>query len=557
MSKAYTILLLQVSLSLTFGAATAALADSSTSSLREKVAHAKWSEIDTELAHGNSTMPGPEAIIRSVLYDSGGFCADRELENVILAAEMFSAIAAHWRLTYPRSAFQRSWRECCSGQNPEGFAEQTSTQALPPAYAALDRSLEALAKHITTKCDGIPIIVFNPLSWTRTDAVCVESPFSQEKTAVKITDPDGRTCAARNIGDLLYFTARDVPGIGYKVFRANRADKPPASGIRAAGTTIENQFFSVYVDKELGVVRRIHDKRAGRDVMPNGAASALLRVVGSDGGGEDLVGNTEVVLVDTGPARATISFDHEYGDSQFNEELTLYDDVPRIDLHITADWRQASGAALKAAFQTKLIDPKVTFELPFGVAGGPASAKPYPALNWIDLNAGRYGVGLVADAGCGYEIDGSTVRAVLIGYRESGGQSVREFTLSLFPHNGDWRRAGLIGQGLQLGRPLIARLAASHAGSLPRSQSFVSVSSPAVIATALKQEENDTGTILRLRETRGEPCETLIRVRFPAQYYIETDALENPIGKKGPLAAGRFTVKFAPNEVRTFKLLRR
>lgn len=522
-------------------------------SVKDKIDSGKWDQIRADLAKSTCPLPGPEAVVRTILYDTGAFCSDSEMENILLTAERFSSIAAHWRLTYPTGPFRRSWQACSTASPQTGELQDASAQA----QQALDRALDTLSKRITTKGAGVPIVVFNPLSWTRTDAVVVESPFPGKRTAVKITDPDGNSYAARNIGDTLYFTARAVPAIGYKVFWAHAVDKPQPSDIKSSGYTIENQFFRVRVDPDLGVVRSIYDKRSDRPVMPELGASALLQVIRPDGSKEDLVGNTEAVLTDSGPARATITFDHEYGSSRFTEEITLYDAVPRIDLHLTADWRETPGSALNAAFSTNLKDATATFELPFDTVVRPADGAPYAALNWIDLSTSDYGVSLLADAAYCYEVQDNTMRALLIGPSDTDDNGVHETTLSLYPHKGDWRDARSIRRGLELNQPLIARLATAHAGSLPRSQSFVSIGSPNVVATAVKQAEEDIATVLRVREIRGEACETMIRVKFLAQHYFETDLVENPISEKKPMKAGKFTISLGPHEVKTFKLVRR
>ncbi len=348
-----------------------------------------------------------------------------------------------------------------------------------------------------------------------------------------------------------------MPAVGYKVFWAHAVDEPPPSGIKSSGHTIENRFFRVHVDPNLGVVRSIHDKLNDRPVMPEQGASALLQVIGPDGSKEDLVGNTEVVLIDSGPARATITFDHQYGSSQFTEQITLYDAVPRIDLHITADWRETPGSMLKAAFLTNLKDATATFELPFDTVVRPADGDRHAAVNWIDLSTSNYGVSLLADAAYCYEVQNGSMRAVLIGPSDTDRNGVRETTLSLYPHKGDWRDARSIRRGLELNQPLIARLSTPHGGSLLRSRSFVSIGSPNVVITALKQSEKDIATVLRVREIRGKACEVKIRVRLVAQHYVETDLLENPISESKPIKAGRFTISLAPHEVKTLKLLRR
>ena len=105
-----------------------------------------------------------------------------------------------------------------------------------------------------------PIVVFNPLSWQRTDAVEVETPFPGESPYVKITDSAGKAYPARALGDTLYFTARDVPPLGYRVYWASRAPQPVPTAIKCTADAVENQFFRVTVDKKAAAITGIYDK---------------------------------------------------------------------------------------------------------------------------------------------------------------------------------------------------------------------------------------------------------------------------------------------------------
>ena len=514
---------------------------------------------------------------------------NRKSENLLSCAEKFSAIAANWRVTYSTRGFEDSWRNTCFNQFHDllcgsaihgsyDYSKKLYDEATSQAEFALDNSLDALVERITTKGTGIPIVVFNSLSWTRTDPVNVPSPFSGQEGHFAVTDESGTDYPALNIGDRLSFTARDVPAMGYKVFWAHRAPNPVPGGIKCVQTTIENQFFRVRVDPDLGVIQSIYDKVNARHAMPPDGASALLQIllekphgmsawtIGETVGHEDLVGNTDVTLVDCGPTEATVMFDHQYGKSQFTQEVTLYDAVPRIDLRVTADWQELGTAdtpapMLKAAFPTNLKNAKATFEIPYGSIERPANGAEVPALKWIDLSESDYGVSLLNDSKYGFDVNGAVMRATLLrsSYEPdpTPDQGIHEMTLSLYPHKGDWREALTVRRGFELNQPLIVRVTTAHAGSLPSSQSFVSISAPNVVVTALKQAEDDRSLILRFYEAHGKSCRTTVKLNLPFEYFVETDLLENPLGEKQPIAGKNFTVDVGKHEIKTYKLLRR
>lgn len=512
---------------------------------------------------------------------------NRDSENLLTTAEAFSSIASIWGVPYPAKPFERSWRDTCFNQFHDilcgsaihgsyDYSRQLYKSATAQGKSAVDAALRGLVGRIDTRGGGLPIVVFNPLGWSRTEPVSVVSPFAGQDTAVKITDSDGKSYAARNIGDVLYFTARNVPPLGYRVFWANRIAKPLESGIRSEGTTVENQYFRVSVDPKRGLVTSIYDKSAGREVLPNGARAGLLQIllekphgmsawsIGEIAGSEDLTGDSEVVLTDCGPAKATISFDHRYGKSQFTQEIALYDDVPRIDLRITADWQEIGGGdklspMLKCAFPTGLKDARASFDIPFGHIERPASGAEVPAQKWIDLSTGDYGVSLLNNCKYGFDVKDGVMRVTLLrsSYEPDPipDQGVHEVTLSLYPHKGDWRTARTVRRGYELNNPLVARVAELHPGELPRSRSFVSVSAPNVVVTTLKRAEDDAELLLRFYETDGKACRVTVNTALPAVSAVETDLMENPTGKPTAISGGEFTVDVGKYEIKTYKLL--
>ena len=49
----------------------------------------------------------------------------------------------------------------------------------------LDGALEDIAARVDTQGAGVPVVVYNPLSWERTDAVTVEAPHAARRPALR------------------------------------------------------------------------------------------------------------------------------------------------------------------------------------------------------------------------------------------------------------------------------------------------------------------------------------------------------------------------------------
>ena len=513
---------------------------------------------------------------------------NRECENSLASAEVLASIGSFYGPAYPAEEFGASWRRTCSNQFHDIIggtatgvsyvqAKQFRDEVLGQTGSAAQAGLTALASAIDTRGPGIPIVVFNPLSWKRTDYVSVVSPFAGQATAVKITDASGRVCAGRSLGNRLTFTARDVPAMGYKMFWVNRVSKPFGSNVIVNGSVVENQFFRVRVDQNKGVITGIYDKVNRRSVMAPGQLSSLLQILLEDSNGmsartlgqikgkQSLLDESELVKIDVGPAKVTLQFDHRYGRSIFTQELTLYDAVPRIDIKLAADWRESwvkdkTTPMLKIAFPTNLKNPKATFEIPYGSIERPRNGAEVVGQKWADLSDPDYGVSILNDCKYGFDASGSTLRMSLIrSPHKPDPQSdigMHEMTFSIYPHKGDWRAAGTVQRGYELNQPLVALVTKGHEGWLPTAKSFLSVSAPNLVVTALKQAEDGDGLIVRLYETTGEPSQGKIRTPLPCASWVETDLMENPIGQTRPITNGEFPISAGKYEIKTYKLLK-
>jgi len=519
---------------------------------------------------------------------------NRDCENSLFASEAFSSIAMGYGVPYPAAEFEHSWKRTCfnefhdilCGSGIHGVYDDTNrdhANVVAQTKSAQDAALKAIAAKVNTNGPGIPIVVFNPLAWTRTEPVTVGSPFPGQNTEVRISDSSGKSYPGRTLGDKLSFTARDVPALGYKVFWANRTASSPISrggsrrgdGVTADGATIANQFFRVTIDPKLGVITSIYDKVNKRDVMAPGQSSDVLQIlteastdmsawtIGRITGTQDLLGGSEVVRMDVGPAKASVMFDHSYDKSMFTQEVILYDGVPRIDIKLTADWHQPGAEdkpspMLKAAFSADLKNPKAVFDIPFGSIERPRDGHEVPAQKWIDISDSDYGVSLLNDCKYGFDIKDNTMRISLL--RSSydpdpnPDEGVHEVTYSLYPHAGDWRAAGTVRKGYELNEPLVARVVARHAGTLPASKSYVSVAQANITVTALKKAADDGNLILRFYESHGKAGDVTVRTSLPVKFYAETDLMERRIGPKRPINNGAFTVKTGKHEIKTYKL---
>jgi alpha-mannosidase len=531
--------------------------------------------------------------------------SNRQLEGLLVTAEKFSAIAATsgYRDYYPERDIDEAWKIVLRNQ----FHDILDGSSIGPVYdevagfyrqarqrgeRALDFSLETISAQIDTRGEGFPVVVYNPLFWERTEPVTADVTVPPDpKTAkpwagtVRMTDGAGlnvpvQVLEKRAQGDntlfRVVFVAEGVPSLGYRLYRLIPAESAPPSGpesVRAGEFELENEFLKVRLDPKTGWISSLYDKAAKREVLagPGNVLEAITDEpkemsaweLGLKGlAGRVGEGGASVEIVERGPVRAVIRVKSRFRDSTFEQDLTLYHGLPRLDCRTRLDW-QERDIMIKAAFPLAVKAPAARFEIPYGSIARPADGTEVPALRWIDVaeQSGEYGAALLNDSKYGFDVKGGVMRlSVVHGATYPDPEADRgrhELLYGILPHRGDWQAAGVTRRGFEFNNPLIARVPLVHAGTLPKVHSFVKVGPASVVLSALKKEMGyaERGLILRLYETAGAKAEAKIELPWPVEASA-ADLIERPAG--GVIGTGTtLTVPLAPYEIKTIRLVRK
>ena len=533
---------------------------------------------------------------------------NRQMESLLVTAEKFSAIAAAsgYRDYYPERDLDEAWKivlrnqfhDILDGSSIGPVYDEVAgfyRQARQRAERALDFSLETISNAIDTRGEGLPVVVYNPLLWERTEPAIIDVAVPPDsKTGkpwegtVRMTDGAGKDVPAQVIerrvqGDRatyrLLFMAEGVPSLGYRLYRALPASavrtEPPAvdpkAGLRAGANELENSFLRVRIDPKTGWLESVYDKTAKREVLA-GPGNVLEAIVDEPEemsawelglkGPAGRIGESGAIieLVEKGPVRAVIRVKSRFRDSTFEHDLTLYAGLPRLDIRMRLDWRERN-VMIKAAFPLALKSPAARFEIPYGSIARPVDGTEVPALRWIDVSegAGEYGAALLNDSKYGFDVRDDVMRmSVVHGATYPDPEADRgrqELLYSVLPHRGDWKAAEVTRRGLELNNPLITRTPLVHAGTLPPVHSFIKTGPANIIVSAVKKEMGyaERGLILRLYETNGEKAEARIELPWTVEA-SECDLIERPAGK--PIGSGTaFTVPLAPYEIKTIRIV--
>ncbi|HDI00653.1 MAG TPA: hypothetical protein ENF74_06695, partial [Firmicutes bacterium] len=287
------------------------------------------------------------------------------------------------------------------------------------AHDTLSKSLNRIVDHIELAEDGYHIVVFNPLSWRRTDLVrvllrepapcgrpmylrrdkpafvsgsaigrdivhppleLVEEPFDLidldtgrkvPYQMVRLGDPHapmpwaaeryamGKVDPAHLVE--MVFVAEDVPPLGYKTYRIVPAgvEEDFATSIRVGDMTVENRFFKVSLDPETGAINSIYDKELGREIVDGNAPHKLNQFIArwAESGREEGPRSSKITKGELGPVYGSLMVKGEGpGCPEVVQEVVLYDRIKRIDL---------ANRLLKDS--TPLLE--IYFAFPFDVEG--------------------------------------------------------------------------------------------------------------------------------------------------------------------------------------------
>jgi alpha-mannosidase len=511
----------------------------------------------------------------------------RRAQAAVLSAERWAAIAGH----DARADLERAWKQVLFNQ----FHDVLPGSAIEPAYDdARDQLGEAVAisKRIITRAHNViardvhvpeepgtqPVIVFNPHPWPVSTRV--ELQYSVAPNGVHVVDADGADVPCQRIQSVAttddkgrgatVFKA-ELPPLGYRLYRLRQGPgMNPAGTLSASRHHLENDVLRLELDPVTGWLSSLVDKRTGVDLVAGASGEHTQvcedptdtwghRVVSYDWPGQPMA-VTDIVLRESGPLRARIRVEREWGRSTMAEEFILgAGDDDAVEVRVTLDWREQAHL-MKLRFPVGLESPVATYEIPFAHLTRPIDGAEEPAQSWVDLSGSiggtRAGLAVVNNAKHGYDVAPpgpgrshsigiTAVRSPVYswhdprlldpdGFYSYQDQGVQRFSYLLVPHAGDWREAGLTRRAALLGSPVRAMLESFHDGPLPSSRGYLDDGGGQVMVTAVKlHEDTPRDLVVRAVETTGRPGTATLNI---------------------PVAGIRLTADFGPCQIRTFRI---
>jgi alpha-mannosidase len=368
--------------------------------------------------------------------------AQRQAARLLPAAETF------WTIrdliygdskNYPAERLNAAWEAAIFPDHGWGGKEGQVTDRLfrkkyefarDEGRDALQMALLSIAHRIKTKAPAElarPLVVFNPLSWARTDPVDCRLPTTSGE--FRIVDETGEEVAYQLFpgpkGELpspplVEFIAENVPALGYRtfyfIFDEAPAGKDAGTGKRAATPgpdIIENAFYRIELAP--GGVKSVFDKELGREVLNTekflGFEVFTMQSVGNGAGefgrvqqptmegfdrlstprtsGPSYIKSRPRAPVwypsgaESGPLKTVYTLSQQLKSCRITEKLTVWNAVKRIDCEVAIlGWDGDPYREFRIALPVAANGGQVAYEVPLGVVevgrseiagtGGPA-----------------------------------------------------------------------------------------------------------------------------------------------------------------------------------------
>jgi alpha-mannosidase len=529
----------------------------------------------------------------------------RTSEVATLDAEKLASLAWLNGRPYPADQLTENWKKITFNQ----FHDLAAGSGIGVIYKDaqkdytevfhLDNLLSAaamntLAAQVNTQiASGVPVLVFNPETWTRSETVrlTVQLPKAGrfqllDRTKVLDAQVISEDPATHQIDVLA--KVDDVPSLGYKLLQATVWQGEPIGAtsdlmLRDNGSAflLSNRRISLHVDKSTGCITSLttseeHYKPA-EYLAPNACGNQLQTFKDTpkqydawniDPGTLDhmtpITNVDSVTVLTDGPLRKTIRVTRTWQSSHFIQDISLDAGADTVVIDNDIDWHE-SHVLLKAAFPLAATGPKATYEIPYGSIERTTTRNnswekakfEVPAMRWADLGDEKQGLSILNDSKYGYDAAGNTLRITLLRSAtwpdEVADKGRQQFTYALYPHAGTWKQAQTVRRGYELNDPLKAEQVFPHTGSLPAEHSWASVENPNVTLTAIKKAEDSDALIFRMYEWAGEPTQVKLHIPPGATAATETNLMEKPEGAALSLTGDTITVPIKPYEILTIQ----
>ena len=509
-------------------------------------------------------------------YTSWGLLKRWNRKNELLAdaAEKASSLS-YWLGTadYPNEALRDAWVRTIWQQHHDGLTGTSILRANDYSYneyyianrtfgQQLTNAIGATSQVLDTQVEGIPLVVYNPLSHDRTDVVEGSMDYPQRPYNIRVIGPDGNEVLSQitgydeTTGQVSFIFAATVPSLGYAVYDVRLGEKSELTSNLVADESngqLSNGRYSVTINKN-GDIQKVYDRQNSRTLINSAIRQQMIydhedtwpawEISYTDvcrSPLEYVSGDADIQLVEDGPLRKSFRICRQTAGSTFIQYVRMTALSNRIDCVNEVDWHTPERM-LKVSFPFFFTSSKDTYDISLGtIQRGVRSSSEYEVCGhqWADHSVSTYGVSILNDCKYGWDKpDTKTLRLTLQhtpsckNYDHQANMDIgpNRYTYSIFPHDGKWSQETQL-EAAHLNQPLLGFVAPKHTGQMGRTLRFASLNTDKVSIKALKKAEETDELIVRVYEWCGQDQQN-VSIHFPAEIVSarEVNALEEEMG---------------------------
>ncbi len=356
----------------------------------------------------------------------------RRLHHKLCEAEVLASAVSviDDETAYPKAALDQAWEWTILFDEhtwgtifplfyPQGAIWWSKVADMDRAGAVCDEIAERAVREIakSVRGEGPGLLVFNALSWDRTDVAAWRLPPDFPRSPLGSThfrildeagDPVPYQVTADESGAIevvveVVFLARNVPSMGYATYRVVPSDEPPSflSGLTVGQTHLESDHYRLSFSPEAGVTG-LRDRALGRELVDPRAPFRLNEFVSRNQGLLDvndlrMRGRIDgYTLNEAGPVFASVVFDTVdplRPESAITQEVRLYDGLRRVDfINRLENFLNLTGQSRYFAFPFDVPDFEFRIDTPLAVMRPfheqlPDFAKFYAVQHWVDASS--------------------------------------------------------------------------------------------------------------------------------------------------------------------------
>jgi len=486
---------------------------------------------------------------------------------------------------YPVDLFHDAWESKIypdhgwggkGGQSTDDIFLQRFADSNEKSRRIIDNSLSALAGKVNTSREkGIPILVFNSLSWERSSPVRVSMNFDKNlvrsirlfsrkgiEIPVQLENTEWDDAGYMKSADIV-FIASEVPSIGYDTYYLKVLEKRGDQAEKLFNSEFENEFYKASLGN--GGLSSLFDKELNKELIESSFFKAgeifTMKSEGNGAGefaavqqpemeGFDKTGNynTSWELTASGPVFTSFKYRQPIRNAVAELELTFYHQIKKVDFDLALlNFDGSMFREFRMALPLRMEDADVAYEAPFAVievgkdelpgAAGErydvacSDLHPRGIENWISASGDGFGVTLASSVvAMDYvnptdrDLRNTMLQPILLASRRSCHHEGNDYhqtgnhtySFSISSHKEGWKNGARFGKEGNEHLYAVVNPDKFADSPLNESHSFLQVDAENVIVSAFKKAEYGEGVAIRIYNLNEE--ETEVQLKFSEKF---------------------------------------